>query len=398
LKNFLILSAVFPPEPVVSASISSALAETLSQEGEDVEVLCPQPTRPQNFRYEENEIIETGYMITRVNSFTYPASGFIGRMRESYSFGKYCAAHIAVNHTKIKGVYANTWPLLAQYLTVRVARKHQIPVVLHIQDMYPEAILGKLPFFRGAVRALLLPLDQYILKRATHVVAISERMKMHLVKTRKIDAAKVSVVCNWQDESDFIQDVKIGKETESAFTFMYLGNIGPVAGLETVIEAFVQAGFNDSRLVIAGSGSMKNQLQEKANQHPKTLIEFWPVPAGKVSATQGKSDVMILPIKKGAALSSIPSKLPAYMFSSKPVLASVDHDSDTAQAVTESGCGWVVEPESVDELATMMRKVRETNQEELDLRGERGYEYAMEHFSKQRNLPRLVKIIEETIK
>ena len=96
----------------MSASISSALAETLSQEGEDVEVLCPQPTRPQNFRYEENEIIETGYMITRVNSFTYPASGFIGRMRESYSFGKYCAAHIAVNHTKIKGVYANTWPLL----------------------------------------------------------------------------------------------------------------------------------------------------------------------------------------------------------------------------------------------------------------------------------------------
>lgn len=85
------------------------------------------------------------------------------------------------------------------------------------------------------------------------------------------------------------------------------------------------------------------------------------------------------------------------MFSAKPIIGSVDNDSDTSRAITESECGWVVEPESVDQLSKAMQLAVETSREKLKEKGEKGFQYAMQYFSKQHNLSRLVKIIEKTI-
>lgn len=41
---------------------------------------------------------------------------------------------------------------------------------------------------------------------------------------------------------------------EQIFTFMYLGNIGPVAGV-TLIRSFAEAALPDAQLVIAGDGT-----------------------------------------------------------------------------------------------------------------------------------------------
>ena len=120
---------------------------------------------------------------------------------------------------------------------------------------------------------------------------------------------------------------------------MYLGNIGPLAGIEVLFDAFAKADLKNARLVIAGSGPTKADLQQKSKRY-SCNIEFWEVPAGKVPETQAQADVMLLPVKKGFANSSVPSKLIAYMFSAKPIIASVDAESDTAECITTSGAGW----------------------------------------------------------
>jgi hypothetical protein len=104
---------------------------------------------------------------------------------------------------------------------------------------------------------------------------------------------------------------------------------------------------------------------------------------------------MLLPIKKGAASSSIPSKLPAYMFSKKPIIASVDMDSDSARVINETKAGWVIEPENIDMLRDAMRKASLTKKSELELKGKNGFNFAMKNLSKKNNLKQLVKAILE---
>lgn len=394
-KYILIISAVYPPEPVVSAKLSADLYQALKTDGRPVKVLHPEPTRPNGFKFDGAVLPNEDELTT--NSYTCPQSSLLGRFKESFSFGKECAKYISEHHQEIAGIYANAWPLGAQYRIVKTAMKYGIPVAIHVQDVYPESLTNKLPSFLGSLlKALLLPMDRYILRNSNKVIAISEKMKEHLVKTRGIDVEKLSVVINWQDETDFMEYQKsVVSEPHDKFTFMYMGNIGPVAGVDLLIDAFEVVQMTGVRLVIAGSGSMKESLKEKAKGNQS--IEFWDVPNGKVPEIQSKADVMMLPIKKGAASSSIPSKLPAYMFSAKPIIGAMDTDSDTANAILEAKCGDIVEPENKKALAKIMTEMMIKDRKTLENMGIAAQKYALEHFSKGANLKNLKQIICEWV-
>lgn len=393
-EYILIISAVFPPEPVVSAKLSMDLYMGLKERGYDVKVIHPQPTRPFGFKLETVTNGDMGEDEVVLDSFVCPQSSLMGRIRESWSFGKACSKYIKYHHRDISCIYANAWPMFSQRSIVKTSIKYGIPCVIHVQDVYPESLTNKMKGYDSEIiQYFLLPIDKYILKKCTNVIAISEKMKEYLIKTRGIYDKKVKVVINWQDEKNFLgyKDYTDHQRKGEKFTFMYMGNIGPVAGVDLLLDAFLEAKLTDSRLVIAGSGSTKELLREKAKDNQN--IEFWDVPNGKVPEIQSKADCMLLPIKKGAASSSIPSKLPAYMFSAKPIIGCMDTDSDTADAINQAECGWVIEPENVQLLAEKMKTVAALDAAYLKEYGDKALKYGLEHFSKSENLRKLTDVI-----
>lgn len=396
--NILLISAVFPPEPVVSASLSNDIAFELAKENK-VTVLCPNPTRPHGFVFEKR-MESLDYKVIRLNSYSCSASKVFHRFRESYSFGKHCFKYIVDNHKNIDVIYANSWPLFAQYFTVKAAQHCKIPITIHVQDIYPESLSNKLPILDTVFKLVLLPIDKYVLENATKVIAISDNMKDYLIKARKIEPEKIEVVQNWQDEEAFItyeKAINYDIVPNKPFTFMYLGNIGPVAGIDLLIEAFAKADLQNCRLAIAGSGSMKESLEMSAKKVKGGIIEFWPVPDGKVPEIQALADILLLPIKRGAAFSSIPSKLPAYMFSKRPIIACVEQDSDTARVINLANCGWVLPPENVSALSKMMAQVILISKEDSKELGMNGFNYAIRNLSKMKNLEKVIKCITDRV-
>lgn len=395
--NILIISCVFPPEPVVSAKLSYDLATKLAENGNQVSVISPKPTRPLNFNFISSGI-KTAFKHEIMDSFTSPKSDILGRMRESYSFGKKCSNYIKYNRHGIDTIYINSWPLFSQYLIIKTAKKYNIPTVVHVQDIYPESISNKLKIGGSLLQKTFQPMDRYILKNANKIICISENMKMHLSQTRKLPASKFQIVSNWQDEDSFI-DYKNNKSVENqakdGFSFMYLGNNGPVAGVDFLIKSFAKAAIENSQLIIAGSGSRTDACIELAKDLGINNVVFIPVPDGKVPEIQAQADVMLLPVKKGGAMSSIPSKLPAYMLSAKPIIGSLDLKSDTANAIKEANCGIVIEPENEDYLVGAMREIRNFEKNKLIEMGENGFSYAMSNFSKSYNLKKIVNLITE---
>jgi glycosyltransferase involved in cell wall biosynthesis len=397
-KNILIISAVFPPEPVVSAKLSEDLAIALS-ESQEVTVIAPRPTRPYGFNFNER-LKKRPFTLINLNSFTCPESNSFGRLRESYSFGIACKKYIEKNHKKIDVIYMNSWPIFAQYFTAKTAHKHNIPLITHVQDVYPESLSAKMPVVGCLFKILLKPIDTFTLKKSKKVIAISEKMRGYLSSTRNVSLKKIHVVKNWQNEEAFIEYDTIKKNTnkkEKLFTFMYMGNIGPVAGIDLLIESFYNANLEKCKLVIAGSGSKKEELENMVSSRNIERVEFVAVADGKVPEIQGEADVMLLPIKKGAASSSIPSKLPAYMFSKKPIIASVDLDSDSARIINEANAGWVLVPEDTDLLTKAMEVASLVEKKELNLKGENGFKYAISHLSKKNNLQQIVNVILDLI-
>jgi glycosyltransferase involved in cell wall biosynthesis len=396
----LLISSVFPPEPVVSASLAHDLAVSLSEKW-NVKVLTPKPSRPMGFLFGKVHNEDNGFEQIILNSYTCPKSNLFGRMRESYSFGRYVSCYIRKHKAEIQCIYFNVWPLFSQLLIVKIAKKYSIPSIIHVQDIYPESLSNKIHLGSEVIRMMLLPIDKFVLRNVTRIIVLSKNMSNTLVKTRDISLDKIVMISNWQNENDFIQYNELNKSLEKIelenkpFTFMYLGNIGPVAGVDLLIESFAKANLKETVLIIAGSGSQKNKCIELAKSYESSKIEFWDAPIGKVPQIQKNADVMLLSLKKGASLSSFPSKLPAYMFSEKPIIASVEHWSDIANAIRQADCGWIVSPENTDAIINAMKIAVSMPEMDLQKLGRNGFNFAIENFSKAKNLQKLVNIIAE---
>jgi glycosyltransferase involved in cell wall biosynthesis len=412
MAKVVIINAVYPPEPVVSAQLGRDLAEQLARFRAKVTVLCPLPSRPVGAKYpglstfKGNRVVQEGWTdVIRLDSHTSPESGLIGRMRESFSFGRNVCHCLVQYFQDVDVVYANAWPLFSQALIARHCTLRGIPLVLHIQDIYPESLLGKLPGFLGRLVAVpLTAWDRRIARQAARVVVISENMRQTYIHGRGLAPEKVVTIRNWVDESRFV--CLPARETacekygvpKNLFTFLYLGNIGPVAGVEGLIEAFHAVRLNQAQLVIAGDGSAKTACVDLAKRLEVNNVRFISDPeVENVPLIQSLGHVFLLPMRKGAGLSSIPSKLMAYLFSQRPVLATVDAASDTARCICEANCGWVGEPENVSWLAAKMAEVSSMPESALSALGQQGRAYGLRHFSITEGVTRLGATILELI-
>jgi glycosyltransferase involved in cell wall biosynthesis len=403
-----IVNAVYPPEPVVSAHIGADLANYLAARGTGVTVLCPFPTRPYGARYPGFQPGSTpcvkdegGVRLVRLPSFTAPESRLLPRMWESFSFGRHAARYVEQQLSEVDVIYVNSWPLLSQALVARVCERHRIPLVLHIQDIYPESLLNRLPAPIGRVAGLpLTALDRWIAARASTIVVISPNMERTYVEQRGVPPEKVVRIFDWQDESRFV-DLPERAEVcarhgvpPEPLTFVYLGSIGPVAGVESLITAFARVSLTNAQLLIIGDGSNKQACVALTRELGLSTVRFLACPTPEdAPVLQQMADVCLLPVRSGAGMSSVPSKLMAYLLSAKPVLAAVDADSDTARCIREAQCGWVGKPEDVDWMAERMAAIASLVPDTRIQMGERGRRYALKVFSKAENVRQLASVV-----
>ncbi|WP_162200402.1 glycosyltransferase family 4 protein [Kordia jejudonensis] len=388
-KNIVIATCVFPPEPVVSATISLDLANYLAKDN-TVTVISPKPTRPEGYNFEDNPVDKNRqFKHVVVDSYTSPKSKILPRFYESYSLGKHIVKYIKKNKENIDVVYINSWPLASQYLIVKVCKKLNIETVVHIQDIYPETLINKLPALKSLFYKLLLPLDIYILKNARTVVTISSGMKKHLVATRRLEEKNIKIVYNWQNT----KKAAAASIENELFTFVYLGSLSPSAQIESIIEGFGALNSSKAQLIIAGSGSDDEKLKKIAENYPEANITFTLAPSDKVAEIQAKADVLVLSLREGVGKIALPSKLVSYMFSKKPVLAIVESDCDIEKIILDADCGWVVQQNQQEAIKNKMAELITTDQKILLEKGARSEIYAAQNLSREVNLEKLSKII-----
>ncbi len=394
-KFVLIVSAVYPPEPVVSARLSADVSQSLKEKGQKVRVLHPRPTRPNGFNFGGGHKPEADEVIA--DSYTCPESSLFGRFRESYSFGKATEAYIEQHHCEISTIYVNTWPIFAQAFLAKAAKKHRIPYVVHIQDIYPESYCYKMPKVLGRItERVFLPIDKYLLKNASAVIGISPAMISYLSESRHVDETHFVLVRNWQDDSPYLATHDRMILRGEAFHVMYLGSINPTANVPSIIKAVGKLDRSKYKLSIVGSGPEKEYCREMAT-NVGLDIEFDVVTPGQVANKQGEADALVLCLKKGVAKTATPSKLTSYMLSGRPVIASVDLDSDCANIIREAHCGIVVEPDNAKALADAIVEMAGKESIELNELGRNAFEYAINNLSKEKNLGKMTEVILNTV-
>lgn len=140
---------------------------------------------------------------------------------------------------------------------IRIGRMYNIPVIYEVRSLWEDRRKDSNPFnlYYQLENIILRAIETYCMKKANHIVSISEKLKDDIVK-RGISSNKISVVGNAVD-LEFIekQNFKINKRVNSSLNFGYIGSISPIEGLSILIELFKEK-FEGLNLLIYGSGKI----------------------------------------------------------------------------------------------------------------------------------------------
>ncbi len=99
--------------------------------------------------------------------------------------------------------------------------------------------------------------------------------------------------------------------------------------------------------VINGGGAALEPLKASAvGLDNLTFVEMQP--RERLPEVLAAADLHLVPLKKGLARSSVPSKLYSILAAGRPVLASVDAGTEVAETVQAAGAGVSVPPEDPD--------------------------------------------------
>jgi colanic acid biosynthesis glycosyl transferase WcaI len=90
-----------------------------------------------------------------------------------------------------------------------------------------------------------------------------------------------------------------------------------------------------------------------------------------LAEVQATADVSVVTLLPGKGRNSVPSKVLAYMAAARPIIASVDADSDTARWITEAACGIVTPPQDAAAAVAAIRRLQ-TDPRAASEMGERG--------------------------
>ena len=166
---------------------------------------------------------------------------------------------------------------------------------------------------------------------------------------------------------------------------MYLGNVNPTANVTLIVGAMAKLDKQRYHLSIIGNGPDKEHCQELGRKSGLD-ITFGKVDPSEVPAKQAEADILVLCLKTGVAKTATPSKLTAYMLTGRPIIASVDTDSDCAEIIRQTGCGLVVAPDDEEQLRRAIVNLSAMPAAKLQEMGSSAFDYAREHLSKETNL------------
>ena len=191
-------------------------------------------------------------------------------------------------------VYANTWAIVSMGLITAFCTWRGIPLVLNIQDIYPETAvnLGKLAD-RSLITRVLRYLDGRIVAKAAEIITISENFARFYHVDRRVPERKIHTVYNWMDNEAIRPGIRNGKFrreqkiSADAFVILYAGNVGAVADVETLIKSIAvlrdtSDNYEKIAVIIAGDGSHRSACENLAlKYHLLNIHFFYPLGSSK---------------------------------------------------------------------------------------------------------------------
>jgi colanic acid biosynthesis glycosyl transferase WcaI len=165
---------------------------------------------------------------------------------------------------------------------------------------------------------------------------------------------------------------------------MYAGNIGYTHGTELLVDAAARlAAIPDLVFLVIGGGSKQADMVNLARERRLANLRFLPTQPSELLPTMlATADVLVLTSKPAVGRTSFPGRIYNAMLAARPVVASVDENSDLAQVLRSAGAGIVTAPGNVEDFCQALTTLYQ-NAAQRERMGRSGAEFMARTYSPQ---------------
>lgn len=363
MSRLLIISLVYEPDTVSTATITTGLATQLRRLGHDVTVLTSVP----HFNPPERGTPAR----RRLWSVTEEEGGSIVRcyIPRKPTRAVQRVAHLALLHLLLlvavvrwgrrrEGVLVISPPLTLAIIGFFARALGRGRLVYNVQELWPDV-----PRDLGVIRnrsllRLLTNLEGWIYRSADAVAAIGPRFAEEV---RRRGARRVFVVPNPVDTAVITpqpKDNALARRwgVHDRPMALYAGNIGLTQDFDVLLEAARLLEPDGIEVCVVGGGAGRAALEHRlAEQRLSNVRLFDFLPRSTISEMYGAADVVLVPLKPGHDRTTTPSKIFSAMAAGRPLVVTAELDTDVATTVLEAEAGVVVAQSRPHELAQGIR-------------------------------------------
>lgn len=334
------------------------------------------------------------------------------------SRGKNSAGRLAANYLSfiLSGMLFGPWllrherpdailvyclsPLLQALPALLLGRIKSVPVILWVQDLWPESLESTGYVRSKLVLHLVRKLVRFIYRNADHILVSSRPFAAPI--SAMTPGAKISYYPNSVGtsfcEPDSAPQTPM-PELDDGFCVVFAGNIGVAQAIDVTIGAAEHlTDVPEIKFVIFGSGSrlewMRRRVLDKglANVH---LVGRYPGEA--MPYLLSKAAILLVTLADQPIFAAtVPNKVQAYLAVGRPIVGCLNGEG--ARMIEEAGAGLTVPAEDAPGLARAVLALYRMTPEVREKMGESGRFYYRQNFDHEDLVDRLVGYIQDTVK
>jgi colanic acid biosynthesis glycosyl transferase WcaI len=359
-----VLSELYRPELTSTGHYMTAIAERLAEDGNEVAVLCGQPTYgargTRGAKYERLN----GVDVHRCRGTTFDKDDLLGRMSNNLTLSVSTLFMACRRFRRGDIVIAVTTPPTMQWVGLIASlcrRARFIPVFHDILPVVLEVVGGQRP--RSLAVRAAHAVTTLVVRFSSAIVVVGRPLVTELRRYAACD--DVVVIPNWADDKSVFpvaaRDSPLRRSlglVESKVV-LYAGTMGRANDLETLIEAAVMLQHRtDITIVLCGDGPRRTTLEQTIHRRRlKNMLVIGPYGRDMQSDMFGVGDVVLIPMLAGMGRSSMPSRAYNSLAAGRPIVAATEEASELAMLVTETSAGVVVPPCDVEALANAIEQI-----------------------------------------
>jgi glycosyltransferase involved in cell wall biosynthesis len=272
-----------------------------------------------------------------------------------------------------------------------LAKRHRVPFVLEVRDLWPKSLETLLGFKRHHPLIMVMgAVEVFLYRHSSLIIGLLEGMGAHVSLRTGPRAAEVVWIPNGVDLDDVPNPTPVPDTRD--FTLAYAGAHGVPNSLHTALEAaklLQDAGAKTSnggtfRFEFFGDGVCKSDLLDYARRNDLQCVEFHDtVSKSEVYEALSEADACLLP---GLASSlyeygASPNKLFDYFAAGRPVLLGLLFPNDP---VSKDRAGLTVTPEDPKALAEAIESLSRMSPSDRQIMGDNGRAFVEQNHDSNR--------------